>query len=81
MTEFCVQYSHSNFPRTKCACVCGYNKRKYMLFAQLISSHPTIMQILAYSGIGFLVVMFVLAFQSILTSLLGMIFTGLDKKQ
>ena len=74
--------SHSNFHAYNVFLFCVDTTQKvYMLFAQLISSKPTFLQILAYSGIGFLVVMLVLTFQSILTSVLGTIFSAIDKKK
>ncbi len=52
-----------------------------MLLASLISADPNLMEILAYSAVGFLVVMFVLAAQSIMTSLMGLIFTSIEKNK
>ncbi len=51
-----------------------------MLIAEaLIPLHPSGWQIAGFCCAGFLLVMFVLAFQAILTALIGRIFTSTEK--
>ena len=53
-----------------------------MLIAEaLIPLHPTGLQMAGFCCAGFLLVMFVLAFQSILTAFIGKIFTSLEKQK
>ncbi len=50
-----------------------------MIIAEmLIPMHPNLMQMAGFCAAGFLLVMFVLAFQSVLTSLIGKIFTSIE---
>lgn len=71
------------FTNTKKAALANAGKWNFkMLFCEaLLSSNPTISQILVYSGIGFCFVMSVLLIQSILTSILGKIFVSISNKQ
>lgn len=59
-----------------------YLKKKdyIMLIAEaLIPLHPSGWQMAGFCCAGFLLVMFVLAFQAILTALIGRIFTSTEK--
>ena len=53
-----------------------------MIIAEtLIPMHPTSWQMAGFCTAGFLLVMFVLAFQSILTALIGKIFTTFENSK
>lgn len=53
-----------------------------MIIAEmLIPMHPNLMQMAGFCAAGFLLVMFVLAFQSVLTSLIGKIFTSIENQK
>ncbi|MBP3526421.1 MAG: hypothetical protein J6J65_07805 [Opitutales bacterium] len=53
-----------------------------MIIAEmLIPMHPSLAQMAGFCAAGFLLVMFVLAFQSVLTSLIGRIFTSVENRK
>ena len=53
-----------------------------MIIAEmLIPMHPSLAQMAGFCTAGFLLVMFVLAFQSVLTSLIGRIFTSVENRK
>lgn len=57
-------------------------KGSNMIIAEmLIPMHPNLAQIAGFCAAGFLLVMFVLAFQSVLTSLIGRIFTSVENRK